>query len=383
MHANRRRHAVAPARRRGDDRTAGVQGAGIMQSPERFAAGVLRQGARACALAAVEALARHRPALVEVGLPSTFADPVEDTRVRILTLAEALDVDRPELLAHQMAWYKVALAHRGVAPEYLPENLSAIQRALAAELPPECHASLHRHLDAAQQRLASAPTDIPSWLEGDGPHRDAARRFLLAVLENRRRDAIELVLALRKEGVGVADLQDHVLSVAQREVGRMWLMGEIPIADEHFASRIVESCLDRLATTIAPASPRGRTVLLFAVGGDMHSIGLRMVADRFDEHGYDTWNLGADMPGSDLAWLLSDRKVDLVAIGATLALHVGAARSAIATLRALPAEAQAPILVGGGPFAVVPDLWRVVGADAVANDPSAAVRRAEELLARG
>jgi methanogenic corrinoid protein MtbC1 len=354
-----------------------------MQHPERFAAGLLRQGARACALAAIDALARQRPGLVEVGLPSTFADPVEDTRVRILTLAEALDVDRPELLAHQMAWYKVALAHRGVDPEYLPENLLAIRRALDGQLPPDCHAALHRHVDYAMQRLAEAPTDVPSWLAGDGPLRDAARRFLLAVLENRRRDAIDLVLDLRKGGASVADLHDHVLAAAQREIGRMWLMGEIPIADEHFSSRIVESCIDRLATTLVPAPPRRRTVLLFAVGGDMHAIGLRMVADRLEEHGYDVWNLGADMPGSDLGWLLTDRKVDLVAIGATLALHVGAVRSTIALLRAAPAEAQAPILVGGGPFAVVPDLWRIVGADAVANDPTAAVRRAGELLARG
>lgn len=357
--------------------------ASTMQSPERFAAGLLRQGARACALAAVEALARQRPGLVEIGLPSSFADPVEDTRVRILTLAEALDVDRPELLAHQMAWYKVALAHRGVAPEYLPENLQAIHRALAAQLPPECHAALHRHVDVAMRRLADAPTEIPSWVEGDGPHRDAARRFLLAVLENRRRDAIDLVLDLRKGGVSVAELHDHVLAVAQREIGRMWLMGEIPIADEHFASRIVESCIDRLSTTLTPAAPRQRTVLMFAVGGDMHSIGLRMVADRFEAHGYDVWNLGADMPGSDLGWLLSDRKVDLIAIGATLALHVGAVRSTIALLRAAPTDAHAPILVGGGPFAVVPDLWRIVGADAVANEPDTAVRRTEELLARG
>jgi MerR family transcriptional regulator, light-induced transcriptional regulator len=354
-----------------------------MQFPERFAAGLLRQGARACALTAIEALARQRPGLVEVGLPATFADPVEDTRVRILTLAESLDVDRPELLAHQMAWYKVALAHRGVAPEYLPENLLAIRRALEGQLPIECHAALQRHVDVALQRLATAPTEIPSWLEGDGPLRDAARRFLLAVLENRRRDALDLVLELRKAGASVADLHDHVLSTAQREIGRMWLMGEIPIADEHFASRIVESCIDRLSTTIEPAPPRHRTVLMFAVGGDMHSIGLRMVADRFEAHGYDVWNLGADMPASDLDWLLADRKVDLIAIGATLALHVGTARSTIALLRAAPAETHAPILVGGGPFAVVPDLWRIVGADAVANEPEQAVRCAEKLLARG
>ena len=353
-----------------------------MQFPERFAAGLLRQSARACALVAIDALAKSHPELLAVGLPSTFADPVEDTRMRLLALAESLDVDRPELLAHQIAWYKVALAHRGVAANYLEANLRAIRAALAAELPPECHPALHRHLDAAHARLAMAPTEIPSWIEGDGPLRDEARRFLLAVLENRRRDAIDLVVELRKAGASVADLHDHLLSAAQREIGRMWVMGEIPIADEHFASRIVESCLDRLSTTTTPIARRNRKVLLFAVGGDMHSIGLRMVADRFEAHGYDVWNLGADMPASDFEWMLQDRKVDLIAVGATLVLHVGAVRTTIAQLHGALGHQCPPIMVGGGPFAVVDDLWRLVGADAVANDPNTAVRRGEELLAR-
>jgi methanogenic corrinoid protein MtbC1 len=353
-----------------------------MQFPERFAAGVLRQSARACALMALDALAREQPDLVAIGLPSTFADPVEDTRMRIAALAESLDVDRPQLIAHQAAWYKVALAHRDVSAEYLPANFRAIRAALRSELPVECHAAVDRHVDAALQALATAPAEIPSWLEGDGPLRDEARRFLLAVLENRRRDAIELVLDLRKSGVSVADLHDQLLSTAQREVGRMWLMGEIPIADEHFASRIVESCIDRLATTTPIVERRNRTVLIFAVGGDMHSIGLRMVADRFEAHGYDVWNLGADMPAFDFEWMLQDRKVDLIALGATLVLHVGTARTTIAQLRAALGHRCPPILVGGGPFAVVDDLWRLVGADAAANDPNTAVRRGEELLAR-
>jgi len=352
-----------------------------VQHPERFAAGVLRQSSRAVALLALDALTKSRPELVDGGLPSTFADPVDDTRMRILALAESLDVDRPQLLAHQSAWYKVALAHRNVAAAYLPENLQAIRSALRAELPAECQPAIDRHVDAALRAAAEAPTEIPSYLEGDGPLRVEARRFLLAVLENRRADAIDLVMGLRTAGVSVADIHDHLLSTAQREVGRMWLMSEIPIADEHFASRIVESCLDRMSTMSTAPIRRNRTVLMFAVGGDMHAIGLRMVADRFEAHGYDVWNLGADMPGHDFEWMLQDRKVDLIALGATLVLHVGSARATIAQLRDALGRHCPPILVGGGPFAVVDDLHRVVGADAVANDPNTAVRRGEELLA--
>ena len=350
-----------------------------MQSPERLAAELLRQGSRACAIAAMAELAQRSPAVAARGLPSTFADPVEDTRVRLLTLAEALDVDRPALLASQLAWYKVALAHRGVAPEYLPANLAAMRVALHANLPAPCRPAIDRHLDAAAARLAVAPAELPSWLEAESPHRDLARRFLLAALENRRDDAIGLVLGAHRGGASVAELHDHVLALAQREVGRMWLMAEIPIADEHYTSRLVETCMDRLAAVAPRAPSRGQRVLTAAVGGDLHAIGVRMVAERFALAGFEVIDLGADLPADDLPWLLQDRRVDVVALGATLVLHLGSLRAAIAGLRAL-GPACPPILVGGGPFAEVPDLHTVLGADAAAVDPAAAVRAAEALL---
>lgn len=351
-----------------------------MQSPERFAAGLLRQGARAHALAAVATLAQHCPDLLAHGLPGTFADPVDDARTRILTLAEALDVDRPELLAHQVAWYKVALAHRGVAADYLVANLEAIGRALREGLPDACHDAVDRHLSQALQRAHDAPIELPSVLAGAAPLRDEARRFLLALLENRRSDALDLVSGARTAGRSVAEVHDHLLVPVQREIGRMWLMAEIPIADEHFASRVVETCLDRLAAGAPLAPRRGRSVLTCAVGGDLHCIGVRMVGQRLEMHGFDVWDLGADMPASDFEWLLQDRRVDLIALGATLVLHVGGARQTIARLRTTLGPACPPILVGGGPFTVVDDLWQVVGADAVANDLASAVARVEALL---
>ncbi len=351
-----------------------------MQSPERFAADLLRRGSRAHAVAVVDTLARSRPDLVTDGLPSTFADPVDDTRSRLLTLAESLDVDRAELLAHQIGWYKVALAHRGVADDYLVANLEAMRTSLRRELPNGCHDVVDRHLVHALHRAQTAPVEVPSWLEGDAPLRVEARRFLLALLENRRRDAIELVVATHAAGASVADVHDHLLSPVQREIGRMWLMAEIPIADEHYASRVVESCLDRLASLTPPTPRIGRCVLTCAVGGDLHGLGVRLVAERFDMHGYDVWDLGADMPASDFEWMLQDRRVDLIALGATLVLHVSSARQAIAGLRRSLGADCPPILVGGMPFTVVDDLHQVIGADAAAGDPASAVARADVLL---
>ncbi|MBL8752145.1 MAG: cobalamin-dependent protein [Planctomycetes bacterium] len=353
-----------------------------MPGVARFAANLLRRGALACARDAVEIQRRDAPAMFERGVPDTFADPVEDTRVRVLTLAEAIDVDRAALFAHQIEWYRVALAHRAVDDGYLLANLRALREALGAALPAECGPLVRRHLAVAEATACAAPRELPSWLAGTGPLRAEARQFVLALLENRRQDAIDLVLRLQADGAAVADVHDHVLALALREIGRMWLMAEIPIADEHFASRTVETCVDRLAERAPRAQPTGRKVLVFAVGGDQHGLAVRFVADRFALRGHEVWNLGADMPASDLEWTLQDRSVDLVACGASLVLHLGSARATVERLRAALGDRCPPILVGGGPFAVAPDLHHVLGADAGAGDAATAVARGDELLAR-
>lgn len=242
---------------------------------------------------------------------------------------------------------------------------------------------VQRHLAVAEAAARAAPRELPSWLAGTGPLLDAARRFLLAALENRRDDAIGAVLRLRADGVAVADLHDHVLALVLREVGRMWLMAEIPIADEHFVSRVVEACVERLAERAESVKPTGRKVLLFGVGGDQHGLAVRFVADRLAMRGHEVWFLGPDQPASDLEWTLQDRAVDLIACGASLVLHLGSARATIEQLRASLRDRCPPILVGGAPFAVAPDLYRVLGADAGAADAATAVARADELLARG
>jgi methanogenic corrinoid protein MtbC1 len=353
----------------------------LAMSPARFAASLLRPAARTCAIAALERIAARTPRLLRHGVPATFADPVDDTTARVRALAESLDVDRPELFADHVAWYKVALAYRGVDADYLPASVLAIGEAVAASLPAGVHAVVERHCAAARDAAERAPAVLPSLLDGDGPLRDEARRFVLALLENRRDDAIALVLAAHRSGATIAALHDHVLALAQREIGRMWLMAEVPIADEHFASRVVEACLDRLEALRPPTPPEAPTVVTCAVGGDQHAIALRLVAERFALAGFRAWHLGADMPASDLEWMLQDRRADVLALGVTMLLHVGAARAAIERLRAALGPACPVLLVGGRPFEVAPDLHVVIGADGTAAHADGAVARARELLA--
>ncbi len=345
-----------------------------------LAAGLLRGSSRAYAGAALRHMERVRPDLLATGLPPTFGDATSDTEVRILHVAESVAVDRPALLQHSVAWYAVALHHRGVAVDWLPANLGAIRAALADELPPAAAAAALPHLDAAQRSVERVVLEIPSYLSRSAPHGDLAGHFLLAILEGRGDDAVGLVRGALDRGVPIEAIHDDVIVPAQREAGRMWLMAEIPIADEHYGSSIVDRTLWLLQDRLPRPPADARRVLTMGVGGNLHDFGVRLVAQRLQLAGFAVHNLGGNMPAGDVEWLLQDRAFDLIAISATLTLQLASLVRTIARIRSSGPSRRVPILVGGEPFRIVDDLWSVVGADAGATDAAGAVAAARRLL---
>lgn len=360
-----------------------------------FAASLLRNSARGYASAVVGRFAAAPPEVLGGVWPEEFARPIDDTEVRVRHLAEAVAVARPSLFARATAWYKVAFHHRGVPSGYLPANLTWIGEVLRAELPPFAWSAVEPHLALAAATLPEAPVDLASHLATTAPHGDLAARFLLEVLEGRGDEAFALIRAALGGGVAIEDIHDHVLVPVQRETGRMWLCGEITVAEEHFGSAVVDRVLWLLHDRLPARRPGQPMVLTLGVGGDLHGIGLRIVAQRLRLAGFEVHDLGSNMPAEDIEWALRDRRVDLVAIAASMLLHLGALRRTVAQVRALAAMAggggsagsagstggrRLPVLVGGEPFAGEPELARELGADAGASTAAEAVAAARQLL---
>lgn len=358
-----------------------------MPSAHRLTAGLLRASSRAYANAVVQKLQAARPGMMEDALPASFASPVSDIDVRLQQIAASLLVDRPALLADVLAWYRIAFHHRGVHADYLPATLQAIESTLQHELPRAAFATLRAHLAAATAGLDEQPFELPSHLDKQAPHGELAIRFLLANLEGRGDEAVRMVEQARSGGAPIEELHDHVLVPVQQETGRMWLMGEIGVRDEHYGSEIVERVLSMLQFYVPVAGADAPRVVLFGATGDHHDLGQRLVAQRLQVGGFRVHNIGADLPAHELDGVLRDHACDLVAISATMLLHVPALVEQLRALRAAMLdvfgdEQARPVIVGGPPFRVVDDLHEAIGADASAKDAASAVEVARRLLAR-
>jgi len=303
-----------------------------------------------------------------------------DYEAQLSALAEALAAGRPALLEEDLAWRKVAHRARGVPAELLAESLARLRRELVERLPPEPGRMAGEYLAEAARRLAALPDDRPSLLEG-GPLVEDARRYLNHVLEGDRDGAIEVIGELLDRGVSASDIHEEILARGQRELGRMWQMDEIHVGEEHFGSSVAEEALALVRTRMAAAPKTKPRVLLAAVAGNLHDLGVRMVSDHLRWAGHDTILLGANTPAEDVVRSAIDFSARLVVLSAHLSTQITSMARTIDAIRRSEALAGIPVLVGGPPFNAVEDLWEVVGADGVARSASEAAAAAAALLA--
>lgn len=297
---------------------------------------------------------------------------------RILELAAAVRVGEPELFARRQAWLRRAFQARGQDEAQLRLALTSLREALARELPEAMQASVARPIESA---LAILEKDLEPGRRALDPADPAGRlalNYIAGCLEGDPDRAIALVMDAAAGGMPAADVYLKVLVPAQKEVGQLWHVGDIGIAEEHLVSETTRQLMMLLAGTYAPKAAAGRTVLAASVAGNAHDLGLRVVADLFRLAGWKSLFLGANVPGEEIARAAQAYRADLVVLNATLTTQLRMLGDSIALIRrAAPA---AKIMVGGLAFEDAPDLWRQLGADGYASGMENAVSTGAALL---
>ena len=351
-----------------------------MSQDTEFLARVLKTGSRAYAAFAANDLLGVQPE-AKVGFG---ADPLSVWQnwmaERVEELAAAVAVEQPKLFTSQVHWGKAVLAARGVSVEHFRSALTGLKRVFANELPDRVQALAAQYLDVTLDAFDEQPVDVRARVLPDTPHGRLASTYLLALLEGDRRRASRTILDAADRPESVRDIYLHVLLPAQAELGRMWMTGEINVAEEHFASHTTKMVMGQLLSRAQFQPHNGKTVLAAAVAGNRHDIGLSAVADFFDMAGWRTIQLGADVPITDLAQAVECFDADLVALSASLSVQLETIRSTIQAIRAGRRGDIVKILVGGLAFADAGKLAVEMGADGYAADPDEAVRLGGDLV---
>lgn len=81
-----------------------------------------------------------------------------------------------------------------------------------------------------------------------------------------------------------------------RRVGELWRTAQITVDAEHYCTSVTQMAITQMYPLLFSSERRNRTLLCACPGTELHEMGARMVADIFENDGWDSIYLGAAVP---------------------------------------------------------------------------------------
>ena len=173
------------------------------------------------------------------------------------------------------------------------------------------------------------------------------------------------------------------LAKGLREVGDRFERGELWLPHLMLGAEAMEAAVKILAEHIPKeeleTTSRG-TVVIGTVEGDIHDLGLRIVASMLRANGFKVYDLGCDTRSLNFIEKAKEVDADIIAASSLMTTTMPFMKDLIEALEAAGLRDRFKVLVGGGP---VTEEWaRQIGADGYGRDAAEAVRVAKELIVK-
>lgn len=309
---------------------------------------------------------------------STFKDPVREEKsikdiIWMLTfIVEAKKVDNKKIVENFILWLRRLFISLSI-DELHAELLFKVTKAVLNQ---EFHNDdLNQFLDSIDFKIVEVEK-----IASELPYHVEMKKYLNALLDSNRNGALQIVNEMLGQGVSVEDIYLYVFQESMREIGELWHDGIISVGMEHYCTAVTQFIMSTMYERIFTSKRVNKKLLSCAVGSELHEMGIRMVTDVFEMHGWDTFYLGANLPIEEIVKFTHIHKPDIIALGITMPYHLSFLKSTIEMIRKVRAFRDIKIIVGGVPFLDNEELYLALGADGFAKNAAESVKVASELL---
>jgi MerR family transcriptional regulator, light-induced transcriptional regulator len=197
-------------------------------------------------------------------------------------------------------------------------------------------------------------------------------------------DDLEIRIAeLLEGGLAPDSLLLDLLAPTARHLGVLWEEDLCDFVEVTRAMGRLQRVMREinLRFAVEPRSHReARSILLLPCPGESHSFGITVVERFFREAGWEV-TCTASQPDDDILGRVRNGWFDIVGLSLACEILLSGMTETIAALRANSRNPTVRVMVGGPAFTANPDGFRLVGADASADDARQALCIAENLLA--
>jgi methanogenic corrinoid protein MtbC1 len=281
------------------------------------------------------------------------------------------------IFENYIIWLRSLFNALGLNMEQVIRNLEIILELMSEELP-ESKPYLDKRLNLTKEILEKEIIPENSFIDPSNPLANSAKEYLSRLINAKRSIAVQYILNLVDSGVRIKDIYNYVFQPVQYEIGQLWQTGKISVAQEHYATAVTQLAMAQLYPKIFATPKIGRSMVATCPTGELHEIGVRMLADIFELSGWDTYYLGANTPDSGILSTIESQQPEIVAISATMTFHLNKVENLINFIRRSNLS-NSKILVGGYVFKADPNLWKEVGANGFAPDAETALELVNKL----
>lgn len=200
-----------------------------------------------------------------------------------------------------------------------------------------------------------------------------------AIEELQEETAFSLVHGSLDAGTNPLDILNYGVMTGLKAIGKRfeskyYFLGELLIG-----AKLAEACIGILETYLPKGKiPTRGVVVIGAVQGDIHSIGVGLVAKQLELAGYKVHKLGINVPSMTFIEKAEEFKADIIALSAFLVTTIPYCKEVINYLQDMGIREKYQVIIGGSETSN--KVARAMGADGWAGDAIEAVRLCDLLL---
>jgi 5-methyltetrahydrofolate--homocysteine methyltransferase len=201
------------------------------------------------------------------------------------------------------------------------------------------------------------------------------------VYDGDENNTVQLVNKALDEGKTPQEILDEGLVAGLRDCGDGFEKGEKFIPEMLMSSESMKKAMVIIKPMLLEGSGGGTgKAVLATVEGDVHDIGLELVATMLETAGFEVRNMGPDVPIEDIVAAVKEDKPHIVGLSALLSNTMDVMPDVIEALAKAGLRDSVKIMIGGAP--VKQDFADEIGADGWAYDAASAVPKAKQLRAQ-
>lgn len=174
-------------------------------------------------------------------------------------------------------------------------------------------------------------------------------QFAEFLLAGDQQNAIQLLREVAEYTPRYRLYQDF-LTPAMQHVGDLWERNEITVADEHLATAVFDFVLAQYHYTpdkqmTLESHAHNRRAMFSCLEGEQHALGLKMVSGLFEEDGWKSRYMGADLPLEYTVTTAEKWMPDVIGLSVSIVYNLPNLRSYVESLESLN---YGPTVIIGG-----------------------------------